>query len=123
MIPLPPRSTLFPYTTLFRSGTNLGPLSRARDEALQGQRQRTVRDAGGRRGAGQQPDAHRKTDCGREAKPPTSRSLNPSPVLTPLGEVSSLPAALAESHLFIPNYLLIHNQQKNLTLIRVLVLL
>src|SRR5436309_10916680 len=30
MIPRPPRSTLFPYTTLFRSPTSLAPTRRAR---------------------------------------------------------------------------------------------
>src|SRR2546422_8013419 len=36
MIRRPPRSTLFPYTTLFRSGGNLAPQARAGDVPVQG---------------------------------------------------------------------------------------
>src|SRR2546427_7025279 len=50
MIRRPPRSTLFPYTTLFRSGVEirheaLEMMLQARQEVIQRQRQRAVVDA------------------------------------------------------------------------------
>src|SRR5256885_5464772 len=47
MIRRPPRSTLFPYTTLFRSGA--GPRGLARDDAHQPRRSVRARAADGRR--------------------------------------------------------------------------
>src|SRR5262245_64081315 len=41
MLPRPPRSTLFPYTTLFRSATahkSLGEIAEARDQLAQAQK-------------------------------------------------------------------------------------
>src|SRR2546430_14399153 len=49
MIRRPPRSTLFPYTTLFRSSPGARPLLRQR-----GRHSDEVLPAGGRRGAGRE---------------------------------------------------------------------
>src|SRR3712207_8740748 len=51
MIRRPPRSTLFPYTTLFRSPVRLGPRAHLRRVDRLGRRERDARPGGARRGS------------------------------------------------------------------------
>src|SRR3712207_7378826 len=77
MIRRPPRSTLFPYTTLFRSGRLGLPAAPARGRRAVGQRGRRDRDRSrGRRGAvlgGGEPD-RRRPPVGAGADPGVHRS-------------------------------------------------
>src|SRR2546428_3090230 len=63
MIRRPPRSTLFPYTTLFRSRQVRGPGRRGRDRSHQGDP-----DGAAERVLRRQPAAHHRGDGGREAE-------------------------------------------------------
>src|SRR2546428_12373536 len=63
MIRRPPRSTLFPYTTLFRSRQVRGPGRRGRDRSDQGDP-----DGAAERVLRRQPAAHHRGDGGREAE-------------------------------------------------------
>src|SRR5437870_11517069 len=75
MIRRPPRSTLFPYTTLFRSGRALPALSRARRRSgLRGRRQGTRRGRRGTAEVGREASADRGPSRAPAcARPPASR--------------------------------------------------
>src|SRR5256885_6854135 len=67
MIRRPPRSTLFPYTTLFRSGRGTGPTGRG-DEDPPAARGGGARDGGGR--PGRHGDAARSEEHTSELQSP-----------------------------------------------------
>src|SRR5437763_8810381 len=94
MISRPPRSTLFPYTTLFRSRTAVSQEGHVpRDLLAHGQRADPAR-AGTRRGVSVVPRARGRTAPAvrrirrREARPPRARLRRPAVVVVARNELA-----------------------------------